>query len=42
MNSQGCLSNCVKYQVEHGSILYCDGGESVKQNVSYNFSEKHL
>lgn len=28
VSSQGCLSYSIKYQVQHGSDLYCDGGES--------------
>lgn len=27
VNSQGCLSNSMKYQLR-GSGIYCDGGES--------------
>lgn len=28
VNSQGCLSNSIKYQVQHGSGIYCGGRES--------------
>lgn len=33
MRSRGCAPRSVRYQVQPGSRLYCDGGNLVKQRV---------